>query len=307
MSRPAQACREPALEATRASRVEAAASFFVLRAPLLPIDDLLTLSDGLRGPELGADAAASQMRDALDADRRTVAERLAELATRPEISVTLARANPSAYVVADTVRHLRSAGLNKPKLSVLALTPAPELVLRVAGRPVSRATLEDRLGALLPADRASALVTGLVDRELLVPAGWPAATGVGHVRQLAAYLHGTDVAFALRRALIALGDLETSWPAVSPDRLEAVRGTLAEPLDLTADQSGFHAELLQAANRRHARWSPPRRDAGRGRVAVEAAAAPGRNRFGSLPSGIRGPVRRSRGAARGGRRSPCGR
>jgi thiopeptide-type bacteriocin biosynthesis protein len=101
------------------------ASFFVVRTPLLPFDDLLSLSEGLRAPAaLGDDAALAA---ALEEDRRNVRARLESLLARSEVQEALFLASP------DLVGRLQQVGgLADADRVELAIS---RYVFRMCGRP----------------------------------------------------------------------------------------------------------------------------------------------------------------------------
>ncbi|MBV9762783.1 MAG: lantibiotic dehydratase [Acidobacteriaceae bacterium] len=72
--------------------------FFVLRSPLLPVDDLLAWSAGLQSRELferGTPPDGSDLESAWRADLGLLRERLSEIAGRPEVRQALFLASPS--------------------------------------------------------------------------------------------------------------------------------------------------------------------------------------------------------------------
>lgn len=69
--------------------------FFVVRTPLLPVEELERWSEGLKVPETGDDPEA--LAAAVEADRRRLRERLHGLLERPEIREALWVASPSLF------------------------------------------------------------------------------------------------------------------------------------------------------------------------------------------------------------------
>jgi thiopeptide-type bacteriocin biosynthesis protein len=65
--------------------------FFVLRTPLLPVDELAAWSEGLCAPAAGE----AELAAALEADRRALRSRLAAVVARPEVREALFVASPS--------------------------------------------------------------------------------------------------------------------------------------------------------------------------------------------------------------------
>src|SRR5258708_33122197 len=71
------------------------AGFFVLRTPLLPFEEFLSLSQGLSLP--GALRDSGDLAEACASDRKLVRSRLQELARRPEIKEALWLASPEFF------------------------------------------------------------------------------------------------------------------------------------------------------------------------------------------------------------------
>jgi len=84
------------------------ASFFVARTPLLPFDDLLSLSDGLSAPASLGDEEA--LASAVAADWRAVHKRIEALSTRPEVQEALFLASPDLVARLDEVGSIEDAG-----------------------------------------------------------------------------------------------------------------------------------------------------------------------------------------------------
>jgi len=68
-------------------------SFFALRTPLLPFDELLAWSDGLEAPSAGDDPARLEAARAVD--RARLLQRLRAVIHRPEVREALFLASPS--------------------------------------------------------------------------------------------------------------------------------------------------------------------------------------------------------------------
>ncbi|GHI82858.1 lantibiotic dehydratase [Streptomyces xanthophaeus] len=83
----------PGSASLRATTRWTSSEFFILRTPLLPLEDLLALGEDLRAPD--ADGQADATERALSHDRRLVRSRLADLCGRPEVREALFLASPS--------------------------------------------------------------------------------------------------------------------------------------------------------------------------------------------------------------------
>jgi hypothetical protein len=100
------------------------ASFFVARTPLLPFDDLLSLSDGLSAPtSLGDDEA---LESAIATDWQTVHKTIAALIARPEVQEALFLASPDLVARLDEGGPIEDAGR--------AMLATARYLLRMCGR-----------------------------------------------------------------------------------------------------------------------------------------------------------------------------
>jgi thiopeptide-type bacteriocin biosynthesis protein len=101
------------------------ASFFLARTPLLPFDDLLSLSASLRAPAALGDEAALDA--AVAEDRRAVRQRLESLLARPAVQEALFLASPDLVARLAEVGSLEESG--RVELAIA------RYVFRMCGRP----------------------------------------------------------------------------------------------------------------------------------------------------------------------------
>src|SRR5262252_218921 len=76
----------------RSSPAVATSGFFALRTPLLPFEDLLRWSEGLRAPQVAGEQNLDQ---ALERDRSELRQKLRQIIARPEVREALFVASPS--------------------------------------------------------------------------------------------------------------------------------------------------------------------------------------------------------------------
>src|SRR5262245_59899993 len=84
------------------------ASFFVARTPLLPFDQLLSLSEGLSAPASLADDPT--LESALATDWQVIHKRIDAMRARPEVQEALFLASPDLVARLDEVDPIEDAG-----------------------------------------------------------------------------------------------------------------------------------------------------------------------------------------------------